>query len=198
MYKNFISLVAPLVLIGCATSSPQPEVRKDVEPILVGIPMNEKIATSQQNINAQFELLSKVKSGQYVGKFEMVEHNNLLDARKGSKNTLPNAYNTISTEKSSISTKKDVLTEESCSPKLQEKVKRIVWQNDSANKLGKNFADAIDYTFVLNGSGDENISVTIENETLESAIKKYKVALKGKADVLVIDKNKTFNLIYKN
>lgn len=198
MYKYFISLATPIFLIGCATSSPQPEVRRDIEPILVGIPMNEKISTSQQNINAQFELLSKVKSGQYVGKFEMVEHNNLLDARKGSRNTLPNAYNTVSADKSNNVTKKDVSSEESCSPKLQEKVKRIVWQNDSANKLGKNFAEAIDYSFVVSGNHDENISITVENETLESAIKKYKVALKGKADVLVIDKNKTFNVIYKN
>jgi len=39
-----------------------------------------------------------------------------------------------------------------------------------------------------------NISVSIENETIESAITKYKAALSKVATVVVIEKNKTFNI----
>lgn len=210
MYKKIITFISPFIVIGCASTQPPVEPKRDIEPILVGVPMNEKISSTQQTIDAQFDLLAKIKSGQYVGKFEMVDHNNNLDARKNSRNTLPQAYaqtsvvekqsSEINIDKQSVTKGKDskLKEEESCNPKLLEKVKLIVWDNDSVQELGKLFAQSIGYTYVTNTDKDFNINLKIENETIESAIKKYKLAIKDQADVLVVDKNKTFNVIFKN
>lgn len=196
-----------LLLTACATQTLPPEPKYDKEPLLVGIPLGERISSTNQNINSQFQLLSKVKSGQYVGKYEMVEHNNELDARKGSRNTLPQDYSQtkssiskVVTEEVKMSKNTEVVKitelDESCNPKFQTKVKQLSWNNDSANELGKLISKGLGYQFVSTGDKDINITIDANNETLSVVLKKYKSALKGKADVVVVDKNKTFNVIY--
>jgi len=212
MKKIMLMSSSLLLVAGCATP-PAPVVKVDKEPILVGIPMGERVAKSAVSINEQIDLLNKVNAQKYVGTYEMVEHNNGLDARKGSNKTLPQSF----------ANKKDVVVESQPAPqgknvanvvnvnnstvannvvkvednKLNQKVKKIDWSNESANELGKLFAKTLGYEFVLAGNKDVNISVSIENETIESAITKYKNALSKVATVVVIDKNKTFNVIYK-
>ena len=212
MKKIMLMSSSLLLVAGCATP-PAPVVKVDKEPILVGIPMGERVAKSAVSINEQIDLLNKVNAQKYVGTYEMVEHNNGLDARKGSNKTLPQSF----------ANKKDVVVESQPAPqgknvanvvnvnnstvannvvkvednKLNQKVKKIDWSNESANELGRLFAKTLGYEFVLAGNKDVNISVSIENETIESAITKYKNALSKVATVVVIDKNKTFNVIYK-
>lgn len=217
--KKILLIPSIFILFGCATTQQAPNpIRQDQEPLLVGIPMNERVASTKSTINNQFELLNKVRTGQYAGKYEMVTHNNELDARKGARNTIPQAFNSINASKTEVkeekvttkegvtiketissneNDKRVVKVEESCNPKLLEKVKVIVWDNDSANKLGKNFADAIGYQFVTTDNKDLNVSIKVENDSLQSAVNQFKEQLKGKAEVVIIDKNKTFNIIYK-
>lgn len=216
MNKLLLGTLPILMLIGCTSAPIQQQTPVDQEPLLVGIPISERVASTKTTIDNQFQLLSKVRSGQYAGKFEMVTHNNELDARKGARTTIPAAYNQVNSKpvvEESVSVvadgnkvvvketvkdaKRTVKIDESCNPKLQEKVKLIVWNNDSANKLGKNFADALGYSFVVSGDSDTNVSIRVENDTIQTAINSYKEQLKGKAEVVIIDKNKTFNIIYK-
>jgi hypothetical protein len=212
MKKIMLMSSSLLLLAGCATP-PAPVVKVDKEPILVGIPMGERVAKSAVSINEQVDLLNKVNAQKYVGTYEMVEHNNGLDARKGSSKTLPQSYankkdavveaqpvpqgknvaNVVNVNSTTVATNV-VKVEEN---KINQKVKKIDWSNESANELGKLFAKTLGYEFVLAGNKDVNISVSIENETIESAIAKYKTALSKVATVVIIDKNKTFNVIYK-
>lgn len=211
MKKIMLMSSSLLLVAGCATP-PAPVVKVDKEPILVGIPIGERVAKSAVSINEQIDLLNKVNAQKYVGTYEMVEHNNGLDARKGSNKTLPQSFankkdvvesqpapqgknvaNVVNVNSSTVANNV-VKVEDN---KLNQKVKKIDWSNESANELGKLFAKTLGYEFVLAGNKDVNISVSIENETIESAITKYKNALSKVATVVVIDKNKTFNVIYK-
>lgn len=185
-----------VILAGCATPPPPAPTYTDKEPILVGTPINERIAGSAQSINEQMELLNKIQSGQRVGTFSMVTHNNELDARKGSRNTVPQAYATMNTKPVAVAqAAPEVLTQNASL--LDKKVKKIDWKQNSANELGKNFAQALGYSFAVNKQQDMKISVTIENETLGSAIDKFRAALGNNAQVVIVDANKTFNIIYK-
>lgn len=189
MKKTIILSTSLLILAGCATP-PAPVVKKDVEPILVGIPLEERVAKSSKAIYEQMDLLNQVQTKKNLGPYHMVEHNNGLDARKGSSRTLPQAYAvTEDTSKEIGGMPND--------PKLQLKLKRIDWEDNSANLLGKEFAKTLGYSFVVNGNKDLNISLKIENETLESAINKFKAALQPNATVLLVEKNQTFNIIYR-
>ncbi len=188
--KKIILLSSSLVILaGCATP-PAPVVKTDVEPILVGIPLNERVAKSSKAIYEQMDLLNQVQTKKNLGSYHLVEHNNGLDARKGSSRTLPQAYAVLEGNDKEIGVMPN-------DPKLQMKLKRIEWEDNSANELGKQFANTLGYTFVVNGNKDMNVSLKIENETLESAIEKFKVALQPNATVLIIEKNKTFNVIYR-
>jgi hypothetical protein len=189
MKKTIILSTSLLILAGCATP-PAPVVKRDVEPILVGIPLEERVAKSSKAIYEQMDLLNQVQAKKNLGPYHMVEHNNGLDARKGSSRTLPQAYAVTDDSSKEIGGMPN-------DPKLQLKLKRIDWEDNSANMLGKEFAKTLGYSFVVNGDRDLNISLKIENETLESAINKFKVALQPNATVLLVEKNQTFNIIYR-
>ncbi len=186
-----------IVLAGCTTPVPIP-VKVDKEPILIGMPIGERVSKSEQSINEQIDLLSKIKAQKYVGTFEVVKHNNDMDARKGSNQTIPQAYSSM-TEKSisseQIGANVSTNTNTNVNP-MQNKIKKIEWENNSANELGQQFASALGYQFSTTGNKDQIISLNIENETIESALNKFKNALKDKAVVLVIEQNKTFTIIY--
>lgn len=219
MRKIIIMSSSLAILAGCTT--PPPQIKVDQEPILVGVPIKERVAKSSQTVNEQLDLLNKVRAKKYVGTFEMVEHNNGLDARKGSSRTLPQAYSTIESQKAETSSQKEVqqsvnvnqepakleakvTTEKLATPAvlayenpMNKKIKRIEWENNSANDLGAAFAKTLGYEFVVSGQKDANITLKIEDETVGSAIEKFKKEMKNKGTVLVVEKNKTFSIIYK-
>ena len=93
--KKIIAIMigsSAILMTGCATA-PQPKIEiVDKEPILVGKPVAQRIAESSSEINAQLELLQKVQNGGKIGNFAIIQHNNNLDARVGSNNTIPQAY----------------------------------------------------------------------------------------------------------
>lgn len=89
---GFVSICA-ILATGC-TAIPQTSTPayRDYEPNIVGKPIAERINESQTAINDQFSLLERIHSGNRVGTYSVVEHNNNLDARKGSDYTLPQEY----------------------------------------------------------------------------------------------------------
>lgn len=80
------------VITGCSTIPTPEPIYRDNEPNLVGKPIAERINESQTAINDQFALLERIHSGKHVGTYNVVEHNNNLDARKGSAYTVPYDY----------------------------------------------------------------------------------------------------------
>lgn len=179
---------------GCATVPP-PTQYVDKEPILVGVPISERIAKTDKEINEQIELLDRVSSGKYAGKYEVVQHNNGLDARVGSSRTLPKAYAQKDNPKVTASP-----TATSTSSAIENKiVKKIDWKSSSANELGKSLAKAMGYEFALKTGEikDRNIDFTVNQEPLHSVLDKFKNTMSPFAEVVVIKDNKTFNIIYK-
>lgn len=83
--------VLALLATGCTTITPPPQYR-DIEPSLVGKPISERIGESERNINDQLALLNQLNSSGPIGSYDVVTHNNNLDARVGSLNTIPQAY----------------------------------------------------------------------------------------------------------
>lgn len=171
-----------VLMSGCATTV-QPKVDiVDKEPVLVGKPVAQRIQESEKEINEQLELLNKVQSGGNIGNFAIVQHNNNLDARVGSANTIPQAYAKINEP-----VKKEPI------------VKRIQWDNNSLNKLVGNFAKAMGYEVVIKPSSiaDKNINFLAEQLTLAQSLDLLKKQVKDVAEIVVIDKNKTINVFYK-
>lgn len=183
--KKIIAIMmssSAILLTGCATTT-QPKVQiVDKEPILVGKPVAQRITESSKEINEQFELLNRVQNGGKVGNFAIVQHNNNLDARVGSNNTIPQAYAKINEP-----VKKEPI------------VKRIQWDNNSLNKLVGNFATAMGYQVVIKpGSvADKNVNFLAEKLTLGQSLDLLKTQVKDVANIVVIDKNKTINVFYK-
>jgi hypothetical protein len=180
-----------IILAGCTTPVMTP-VKVDKEPILVGMPIGERVGKSEQSISEQINLLDKIKAKKYVGTFEVVKHNNDMDARKGSSQTIPQAYAYLQEKP----TEQVVASINPVINPMQNKIKKIEWENNSANELGQQFANALGYKFSTTGNKDEIISLRIENETMESAVNKFKNVLKDKAVVLLVEQNKTFTIIY--
>ena len=170
-----------VLLTGCATSQQKVEII-DKEPILVGKPVGDRINESSEEINTQLTLLQKVQSGGQIGNFAIVQHNNNLDARVGSDNTIPQAYAKINEPE-----------------KKEPVVKRIQWNNNSLNKLIGNYANSMGYQVVIKPASiaDKNIDFLAENVTLSQSLGLLKEQVKNVADVVVIDKNKTINVFYK-
>lgn len=192
--KMTLSASVFAVLAGCA-SAPKPEPYRDVEPALVGIPMADRIATSSQRITSQFELLNKVQANEYVGKYDMPVHNQELDARIGSKKTLPQAY----AQKDEIIAKAlaDQAIKDSLNTKKSQIIKKIDWQYSSLNDLVKNFASALDYSVVYVSKGkDVKVNYKVENETLDSALNRLTNEIKPIALLTVDDASKTVFLNY--
>ena len=192
--KMTLSASVVTVLAGCA-SAPTPEPYRDVEPALVGIPMTERIASSAKRINAQFELLNKVRANEYVGKYDMPVHNQEVDARIGSKNTLPQSYankDEIIAKALAEQKERDLLA-----AKKSQVIKKIDWQNSSLNDLVKNFSSALDYNVVyVSKTKDLNVNYKVENETLESALNRLANEVKPIALLTIDDANKTIFLNY--
>lgn len=191
--STFISVgLLSLSLIGCSqipsTVATGNQVQVDKEPEIVGVPFSQRVNQTSQNINDQLDLLKKVKSQEFVGKFEMVQHNNDLDARKNSDRTIPQAY-------SKMEDKVGIKQEEIDSP-FNKKIKNLEWENNSSNELGKMLADSIGYSFASN-SKDAIVTLKLKNTSVGKAIEELKVALGKKAEVIVTDKNKTLSIIYK-
>lgn len=196
-------MTSAMLLAGCATVQ-APQKPKDIEPALVGRPVAERIQESENDINNQVALLDKINSGQKVGTYNVVTHNNDLDARVGSSQTIPQAYargnkalregsnwTPEATSKDSVTTVAKTIT--------TQKVKRIEWQNNSLNKLSENLAKALGYELVIKEGAlkDKNINFTAENKTLPEVVQKLKAETASFADIVVIDQNKTFNIFYK-
>ena len=238
MKKFLILSFSIMVLTGCATTQ-QTTIKVEEEPILVGIPLNERIARSEKKINEQLGLLEKIRERKYVGSYNMVVHNNELDARKNSSRTLPEIYAKIDEIKakqekekqekielaekikqnnelnakenfnktlSEISIKIDEIKAKQkkekqakieLAEKMQQKIKKIEWENGSANELAKHFAKSLGYELVISGNKDLNVSLKVENEPLVVAINKFENILKPEATILIVEQNKTFNIIYK-
>lgn len=183
--KKIIAIMigsSAILMTGCATA-PQPKIEiVDKEPILVGKPVAQRIAESSSEINAQLELLQKVQNGGKIGNFAIIQHNNNLDARVGSNNTIPQAYAKINEPE-----KKEPI------------IRKIQWNNNSLNKLVANYANAMGYQVVIKPGAlaDKNIEFLAENITLKQSLSLLQEKMKGVADIVIIDKNKTINVFYK-
>lgn len=183
--KKIIAIMigsSAILMTGCATA-PQPKVEIVVkEPILVGKPVAQRISESSSEINAQLELLQKVQSGGKIGNFAIIQHNNNLDARVGSSNTIPQAYAKINEPE-----------------KKEPVIRKIQWNNNSLNKLVANYANAMGYQVVIKPGtvADKNVDFLAENITLKQSLFLLKETMKGVADIVVIEKNKTINVFYK-
>jgi len=183
--KKIIAIMigsSAILMTGCATA-PQPKIEiVDKEPILVGKPVAQRIAESSSEINAQLELLQKVQNGGKIGNFAIVQHNNNLDARVGSNNTIPQAYAKINEPE-----KKEPI------------IRKIQWNNNSLNKLVANYANAMGYQVVIKpGSvADKNVEFLAENITLKQSLSLLQEKMKGVAEIVIIEKNKTINVFYK-
>lgn len=183
--KKIIAIMigsSAILMTGCATA-PQPKIEiVDKEPILVGKPVAQRIAESSSEINAQLELLQKVQNGGKIGNFAIVQHNNNLDARVGSNNTIPQAYAKINEPE-----KKEPI------------IRKIHWNNNSLNKLVANYANAMGYQVVIKPGAvaDKNVEFLAENITLKQSLSLLQEKMKGVAEIVIIDKNKTINVFYK-
>lgn len=198
MSKKILGAVSicTLLISGCASTIPMPSPR-DVEPALVGKPVNERISETENDINNQLVLLNKVSSGKKVGSYNVVTHNNNLDARVGSSMTIPKAY--ANTKQNSGVADTTVAV---ANPLLNQKVKKIEWDNNSLNKLSENIAKAIGYSVVIKEGRetrirDRNISFLAADQTLGQVIEKLKREAAPVAEIVVVDQNKTFNIFYK-
>lgn len=184
---SLIALTTTVILLGgCATPAPKPEVMTDVEPLLVGKPIGQRVFETSGVISEQLALLNRVQLGQNPGLFSIVEHNNQLDARKNSSRTIPEAY-----------AKKEV--QPTAMPSNTANIKRILWENNSLNELSNGFAKALGYELVIKSGAikDININFLAQNMSLVDAIEKLKVEVKPFAEIIVVPNNKTINILYK-
>lgn len=182
---------------GRTSPSPKVENKIDVQPILVPNTMEEKLLVSSKEIRDQLDLLMKVSTGNYGGSYNVVRHNNLLDARLGSSNTLPQAYGQFG-----VGLEKDAsIMTQTYSPVImnpgvqQNKIRRIIW-NGSLNELLAGFAQVKGYNLVFTSKKDRNIQFKVENETVDSAISRLRGVLENTASINISDKNKTIYVHY--
>lgn len=177
-------------LSGCSTIQAVQPTKQDNIPALVGIPLDKRVATSEKKIIEQRDIWYRYKMGIGTEKFDMIAHNTDVDARKNSSRTLPQAYSNM---KSKARTDHNEYKIE----ELKTEIKVVTWQNDSANKLAKNIAESIGYTFVVNKDKDVNVTLNVNDSDLKGVVTALETELEGKANVLIVPENKTFNIIYK-
>lgn len=171
-----------ILLTGCATTMQPTVTTGDKEPILIGKPVAQRITESSKEINAQLDLLNKLQTGERIGNFAIIQHNNNLEARVGSDNTIPASYG------------------KSNEPVKQEPtIKRIEWKNNSLNKLVGNFATAMGYKVVIKAGSvaDQNVTFLAEKLTLAQSLEYLKGHVRDVADIVVVEQNKTINVLYK-
>lgn len=179
--------ILPLVLLaGCATSNVTPSnPYKNDEPILVGKSVQQRIAENSQAILNQLELLNRTRNGiatqTHVGNYSAVTHNNNLDARVGSANTVPKE---LSKKRAEIFTKK---------------IENIEWKNQSLNTLGQNFAAVLGYDFATQPGkiADKDINFSVKNMSVEDALNKLGSENSQDVNILVVDEVKMLTFIYK-
>lgn len=200
MKKTLSIITLAAILSGCATpqqvSAP---VQKDKEPIIVGVPIQDRLAQSSKQIYEQLDLLNKIKAGKFIGEYEMVEHNNQVDARKGSKQTVPKAYAFKEEIKAQEKRTQALMAErERVLAVLNTQVKNIEWNDNSANELAKHFAITLGYELAVTPNlKDRKITFSVRDVTVLEAIQKFQQIMLPYADIFVIDQNKTFNVVYK-
>lgn len=216
-YK-LLSLVAVSILAtGCANTSlgtkTQDKSSSSNKNALVGMSVASQLDDTKKSLDDQLALLKAVKSGQEISSYNMVTHNNNVDARVGSTNTVPLQYGQQNVPPSSkinpepakveekVTVSQEVIKSTSTNTVMTQKVKRIVWKNDSLNTLAKNLAKSIGFDFVTKASpkgvADANVDYTVENVTVREAISELSKKTNGIADVLVFEENKTVNVLYK-
>lgn len=182
-------IAVSVIFTGCATP-PVPPAPHDEEPVLTGKPMSERLAAVSNDINNQMELLNNLNAGKKVGSFTTVVHNNELDARKNSNNTIPKSYGVATQSVQATSSPDPVLN-------AQDKIKKIDWKNGSLNDLVKNFAVATNYKLILVAPNkDKVVSFHVENETVANALNRLKTQISSFALLTVVDKEKTIYLNY--
>jgi hypothetical protein len=184
---SVIALTALLGTLGGCATAPVPVAPRvvDQEPLLVGKPIDQRISEVHSSIDDQLFLLDKVQHGGKFGNYGVVQHNNNLDARVGSSKTIPQAY-------AHPEVKLDTVV-------AQNKVKKIEWKDNSLNALLGNFSKALGYQLVIKTGqlSDKNINFSAENITLNQALNKLGQEIAPFAHLMVIDSNKTVNVIYK-
>ncbi len=200
-----------LSLVGCSQMPTQVEKvgreQVDKEPLIVGVPFSERVSKTSKNIDEQLDLLNKVKSQEHVGAFEMVKHNNDLDARLNSDRTIPKAYNEViakqnkETKEVTRQDKQEVGKVEEIKDIVQspmsKKIKALDWENNSFKELNKMFAQALGYDFIDNKNiKDFNVSLKASNITLSDALEELKKKTE-KVNIIVSEKNKTITITNK-
>lgn len=189
-----ITLLATTIvmgLTGCASvSQPSKGNFVDTEPLLVGIPFDQRIAKSEKKILEQRDVWYRYKMDIGTKEYSMVTHNQNLEARKNSVRTLPQEYSKM--KDNVAKDERDYVPEV-----LLQEVNKIEWRNNSANALGRTIADAMGYEFVTNKKKDINVNVVVSGGTIDSVLKEFAKSLEPNATILVMPENKTFNILYK-
>lgn len=189
-----ITLLATTIMMGltgCASvSQPSKGNFVDTEPLLVGIPFDQRIAKSEKKILEQRDVWYRYKMDIGTKEYSMVTHNQNLEARKNSVRTLPQQYSKM--KDTVAKDERDYVPEV-----LLQEVNKIEWRNNSANALGRTIADAMGYEFVTNKKRDINVNVVVNGGTIDSVLKEFAKSLEPNATILVMPENKTFNILYK-
>ena len=214
-YKLLPLVAVAILTTGCANtmmSNNTQNKQKTSKNALVGMSVESQLEATKKALDDQLSLLKAVKSGKEIESYNMVTHNNNVDARVDSSNTVPLQYGhqnvpqsfSLNEAKVDTETKVDTGTKEivkSNDVVMTQKVKRIVWKNDSLNTLAKNLAKSIGFDFVTKpsekGVADANVDYAVENVTVKEAIIELSKKASGVADVLVFEENKTVNVLYK-
>lgn len=216
-YKLLPIVAMALLATGCANvgiKTKNTDNSTSSKNALIGLSVSEQLKRTAKSLEDQDRLLETLKKGQEITSYNLVTHNNNVDAREGSINTVPLQYGQqnvpIAQGVIEAELEKQTLVEEqvklqtqiqSSTGAMNQKVKRIVWNNDSLNNLAKNLAKSIGYDFVTKasekGKADEKIDYMVENVTVKEAIAELIKKAEPVADVLVFEENKTVNVLYK-
>lgn len=189
-------------VIGPTKISTNEPVKVDKEPILIGVPLHQKIENSNIIVNDQLDLLTKLQEKKFIGAYEMVKHNNDLDARKNSNKTLPLEYAFDSNDIKDVKSEVNNVQTQKIQPEsvFAKKLKVLEWDNNSANELGKLFAKSLGYELKVVSSKnnkDMNVTLKVKNVTLYEALEEFNHLLGQQADLLISQNSKTITIKYK-
>lgn len=200
-----VSLIIAIIasaLTGCATVV-TPVQPADQEPRITGKNVDQRLFEASENIELQKQLLSKLRNREPIYNVTPVTHNNNLDARPGSPNTIaplksPSSKVTVVTEKTPVTPVSPVSDLER-NPKSSQLVKQIDWKKNSLNELSQNLSKALGYEFVLNQNGKKDLMIDfyIEKQDLKTVVEQLRKQIANQADIIIVGKNNTFNLIYR-
>lgn len=209
-----------LLIAGCATVPPPAPV-KDLEPILVGQPISERITETEIEITNQIGLLYKLNEGAKLSPNKVVVHNTNVDARLNSKMTIPQSYSKagvkVEEDRNWTALKDpsrvDLLEHIKVQPEpqlpppppdpLKTRVGKIQWDNNSLNKLVSNIGKALNkngnYQLIVKRGKVSDLFITFkaENATLEEVILSLKKEMENFAEITLDKENKILSLVYK-